>query len=227
MRTKEEIKVLRERAIELRLAGKSLREIKDILGPVGKRTLHAALKGTPPADWTRRPNAKDDLRDTGPRAARRRASSYNEIAAQPGRLEELGLPLGPRHPRARNGSPTRNAGNAQPTAFSVIGKLSALFAVNNEAAERAAATAEIGELTDREILIAGAIAYWCEGSKIEVVPSQQRQGDLHEQRPRADSVSSFVSWTSAGVAARSDLVFRVHIHEKCRRRSSSALLGRR
>ena len=29
----------------------------------------------------------------------------------------------------------------------------------------AAAAAEIGQLTDREILIAGAIAYWCEGAK--------------------------------------------------------------
>jgi hypothetical protein len=29
----------------------------------------------------------------------------------------------------------------------------------------AAAAAQIGQLTDREILIAGAIAYWCEGAK--------------------------------------------------------------
>jgi len=28
-----------------------------------------------------------------------------------------------------------------------------------------AAAAEIGELTDREVMIAGAIAYWCEGGK--------------------------------------------------------------
>ncbi len=28
-----------------------------------------------------------------------------------------------------------------------------------------AAAAQIGELTDRELLIAGAIAYWCEGAK--------------------------------------------------------------
>jgi hypothetical protein len=33
------------------------------------------------------------------------------------------------------------------------------------AAISAAAAAEIGQLTDREILIAGAIAYWCEGAK--------------------------------------------------------------
>ena len=33
------------------------------------------------------------------------------------------------------------------------------------AAASAAAAAEIGSLTDRELLIAGAIAYWCEGTK--------------------------------------------------------------
>ena len=31
---------------------------------------------------------------------------------------------------------------------------------------------EIGELSEREILIAGAIAYWCEGSKSKTIPSQ-------------------------------------------------------
>ena len=32
-------------------------------------------------------------------------------------------------------------------------------------ATRAVAAAEIGALTERELLIAGAIAYWCEGAK--------------------------------------------------------------
>lgn len=63
----------------LRLAGKSVREIREALGPVGKRTLSAALKGTPPADWTRRPNAKDDLREKA-RELRAQGLSYNETA---------------------------------------------------------------------------------------------------------------------------------------------------
>src|ERR1700683_3271509 len=32
-------------------------------------------------------------------------------------------------------------------------------------AARAAAADQIGQLSDREIIIAGAIAYWCEGAK--------------------------------------------------------------
>ena len=32
-------------------------------------------------------------------------------------------------------------------------------------AVREVAAAQVGELTDREVLIAGATAYWCEGAK--------------------------------------------------------------
>ena len=62
MRTAKELAVLREQAIGLRLAGKSRREIKAALGPMSNSTLNDALQGAPPPDWTRRPNAKDDLR---------------------------------------------------------------------------------------------------------------------------------------------------------------------
>lgn len=78
MKALQERAQFREEAIALRLAGKSVREIKDILGPVGKRTLSAALKDTPPAEWTHRPNAKDDLREKA-RELRAQGQSYNEI----------------------------------------------------------------------------------------------------------------------------------------------------
>jgi DNA-binding NarL/FixJ family response regulator len=81
MRTSQQHDQLREEAVALRLAGKSVREIKDALGPVGKRTLSAALKDTPPPEWTRRPNAKDDLREQA-RELRAQGLSYNEIAAE-------------------------------------------------------------------------------------------------------------------------------------------------
>ena len=45
------------------------------------------------------------------------------------------------------------------------GRPSARCARPQRAATRAAAAAQIGALTDRELLIAGAIAYWCEGAK--------------------------------------------------------------
>jgi transposase len=51
----------REQAIALRRAGKSRREIKEILGIAGNSSLDNLLAGEPPPEWTRRPNAKDDL----------------------------------------------------------------------------------------------------------------------------------------------------------------------
>ena len=70
MRTSQEIDRLREQAIILRRAGKSLRQIKQILGPMSNATLNDALRDEPPPEWTRRPNAKDDRR------ARARAIAY-------------------------------------------------------------------------------------------------------------------------------------------------------
>ena len=74
---------LRERAIALRRAGKSVREIKQLLGPVGNRKLHDALRGEPPPEWTRRPNAKDDLRAEA-RELRRQGLDYAEIVRRLG-----------------------------------------------------------------------------------------------------------------------------------------------
>jgi hypothetical protein len=62
MRTLQELDDLRKQAVLLRRQGKSLRQIKEILGPVSNATLHGALRGEPPPEWTRRPNAKDGLR---------------------------------------------------------------------------------------------------------------------------------------------------------------------
>ena len=65
--------ILRERIVQLRREGKSRRQIKEILGPMSNATLDDALKGEPPPEWTRRPNAKDDLRVSAPASCARRA----------------------------------------------------------------------------------------------------------------------------------------------------------
>ena len=75
--------MLRERAIALRCEGKSRREIKEILGPMSNSTLNDALQGAPPPDWTRRPNAKDELRAQA-RELRANGLAYHEIAERLG-----------------------------------------------------------------------------------------------------------------------------------------------
>jgi len=56
-------------AVRLRRQGKSRRQIKEILGPMSNATLNDALKDEPPPEWTRRPNAKDDLPHQSPATA--------------------------------------------------------------------------------------------------------------------------------------------------------------
>src|ERR1700733_2361205 len=74
---------LREQSIALRRAGKSRREIKEILGIRSNETLNEALKGEPPLPWTWRPNAKDDLHARA-RKLREQGLAYHQIAADLG-----------------------------------------------------------------------------------------------------------------------------------------------
>jgi transposase-like protein len=72
---------LREQAIALRRAGRSRREIKELLGIGSNQGLNEALRGEPPLPWTRRPNAKDGLRVKA-RELREQGLAYHQIAAQ-------------------------------------------------------------------------------------------------------------------------------------------------
>jgi hypothetical protein len=80
-----------------------------------------------------------------------------------------------------------------------------------QAAESEAAAAQIGELTDRELLIAGAIAYWCEGSKSK---SYRRSSDrVIFTNSDPGLVRFFLRFLDVTGVQRSDLIFKVHIHE--------------
>lgn len=154
---------LREQATALRLAGKSLREIKEITGVTSNSRLSEALRGVPPPAWTRRPRAKDDQRDAA-RALRAKGYTYLEIVAELG-VSKSSVSLWtrdmPRVGRLSNDE-IRNRNSAGVSAFW------AEEGPRREARRQAVsdrAAAEIGSLTDREVIIAGSVAYWCEGAK--------------------------------------------------------------
>jgi hypothetical protein len=154
---------LREQAIALRRAGKSRAEIKQILGIGSNETLGKALRGEPPPPWTLRPMAKDDLHQRA-RELRAQGRTYNEIVA------ELGVSKGsvslwvrdlPRPGRPHYEEDRRR--NAAAVSASFRARRERRAAVRRDVVE--AASAQIGALSDREIRIAGAIVYWCEGAK--------------------------------------------------------------
>jgi hypothetical protein len=104
MRTPQELDYLRDQAVLLRWQGKSLRQIKAILGPMSNATLHDALRGEPPPEWTRRPNAKDGLRARA-RELRDQGLDYEEIAAALG-VAKSSVSLGVRDLPVPEAAPT-------------------------------------------------------------------------------------------------------------------------
>ncbi len=203
MRPPVRVSQVREEAITLRLAGKSIREIKDTLGPVGNRTLSAALKDTPPAEWTRRPNAKDDLREQA-RELRVQGLSYNEIVAQLG-VAKSSVSLWVRDIPC----PERFAYVHSERRLEGLRKFNEARTARH-AAETEAAANEIGSLTNREILIAGAIAYWCEGTKSKPYRQDKRVVFVNSD---PGLIRFFLRFLDAAGVGRDDLIFRVFIHE--------------
>jgi transcriptional regulator with XRE-family HTH domain len=199
---------LRAHAIELRRAGKSRREIKALLGIASNQTLGDALRGEPPPGWTRRPNAKDGVRARA-RELRAQGLDYEEIAARLGVskssvslwVRDLPVParLSYEECRKRSAEGTRRYWEAERPA---------------REAERAAATkaaaAEIGPLTEREILIAGATAYWCEGTKSKPSRRNDRVAFINSDPAL---ILLFLRFLATVGISPDRLVFRVYIHE--------------
>ena len=206
---------LHEQAVALRRAGKSVRQIKQILGPVGNRTLHAALRGEPPPEWTRRPNAKDDLRARA-RELRLQGLGYEEIVAQLA-VSKSSVSLWVRDlPRPPRVSPKRHAERTSDRMHRYWTAERPVRAARRAAAV-AAAAASVGDLADREILIAGAIAYWCEGTKNK---PHRRVDRVTFANSDPDLVSFFLLFLDTVGIPRSDLAFQLQIHDTADVRSA-------
>jgi transposase len=198
----------REQAIALRRAGKSRREIKEILGVGSNTTLNELLAGEPPPEWTRSPNAKDGLHAKA-RLLREQGYDYNRIAAELGVskgtvsawVHDMPWPerLSYEECRKRAADGVRRYWEAERPAREA----------NREAA-RTAAAAEIGALTQRELLIAGAIAYWCEGAKSK--PHNRREL-VQFMNSDPGMILLFLRFLEAAGVSRQQIHYRVCIHE--------------
>ncbi|MGW3492522.1 hypothetical protein [Streptomyces sp. NPDC001020] len=195
---------LRERAVALRRGGYSLRQIRDELQVHNKETLQRLVEGEPPPEWTKRPRAKDDLRERA-RELRKQGWTYNQIQAELGCskssvslwVRDLPHPepkCTPEEQRAR-----MNAGLAH---------LYASRAREREATKQAASAA-IGELSDRELFIAGVALYWAEGTKDK--PYARRENVLFVNSDPS-VIQTFLAWLDLLGVERERLRYRVMIH---------------
>jgi transcriptional regulator with XRE-family HTH domain len=186
----------------------SVRQIQQRLG-VTKVRLVEWLRGVPPPDWTRRPNAKDDLRARAVEL-RRSGWSVNDIAAELGVATSTAyqwvrhLPLDPDTERARQKREhSKLMTDAQWASYRERRDARRVTA-------HAAAAAVVGPLTDRDLLLLGAAIYWCEGAK-----AKPWRLDEAVQFVNSDPLllELFLRFLETQGRDRMSLTYRVSIHE--------------
>ncbi|MEU7009198.1 hypothetical protein [Streptomyces sp. NPDC046332] len=196
---------LRERAIALRREGLSLRQVRDRLQIYNNDMLHRLVKGEPPPDWTRRPNAKDDLRARA-RELRSQGMTYDQIQLELG-CSKSSISLWVRDlpkPKPRFTEAERrdrmNAGLAH---------LRAARDQERQETKRSAREA-VGGLSERELFIAGVTLYWAEGAKDK---TYSRREALHFINSDPNVIILYLRWLELLGVTRDRMRLRVSIHE--------------
>ncbi|KES06123.1 hypothetical protein BU52_15415 [Streptomyces toyocaensis] len=196
---------LRERAVELRRAGLSRRQIRDRLHVDNNDILNRLLQGEPAPEWTRRPNAKDGLRERA-RDLRLQGWTYDQIQVELG-CSKSSISLWVRDlPK-----PERKRTREEASAIARRG-WEATLRRREEERQRTKATAagEIGTLTDRELFIAGVALYWAEGAKDK--PYARRE-NVQFVNSDPGVIHVYLAWLDLLGVERSRLRYRVMIHE--------------
>ncbi|MFF4353195.1 hypothetical protein [Streptomyces sp. NPDC001530] len=195
---------LRERAVALRRAGLSRRQIRDRLHVDNNDILNRLLEGEPPPQWTKRPNAKDDLRDRA-RELRLQGWTYDQIQVELG-CSKSSISLWVRDlPKPERRDPTEQA------------KLAARKRWEHELAVRdkerkqtkEAATREIGTMTDRDLFVAGVALYWAEGAKDK--PYDRRE-TVNFVNSDPGVIQLYLAWLTLLGVEPERLQYRVMIH---------------
>ena len=197
---------IREQARDLRRAGRSVAQIATTLGGVPTSTVQSWVVGVPPPSWTRRPRAKDAERERA-RQLRREGSTYDEIARQLS-VSKSSVSLWTRdlpHPEpSPEGLDARAAGHRR------------YFADRREHEDRRreheldAVAASFGPLSERDLLVGGAVAYWAEGTKRKPWRPGERVTFINSD---LDMIRLFLAFLQLMDVDDERLRFRLSIHE--------------
>ncbi|MGW1544966.1 hypothetical protein ACWCPM_32905 [Streptomyces sp. NPDC002309] len=197
---------LREQAIALRRAGLSRREIRDRLHVDNNDILNRLLDGEPPPDWTRRPNAKDDLRDKA-RELRLQGWTYDRIQVELG-CSKSSISLWVRDPPTPE---RRRRTRAEASDIAKRGWEAELRLREEERRRtRQLATAEIDRLSDRELFLIGVGLYWAEGAKSKPHSRRERITFVNSD---PNMITVFLAWLRLLRVDPENLRFAVQIHE--------------
>ncbi|MFD8653248.1 hypothetical protein [Streptomyces mirabilis] len=200
-----DFETLRERATTLRRAGLSRRQIRDRLHVDNNDILNRLLEGEPPPEWTKRPNAKDDLRNKA-RELRLQGWTYDQIQMELG-CSKGSISLWVRDlPKPERRDPSEQAKLASRKRWDHE------LAVRDEERQKtkAAAAAEIGTLSDRELFLVGVGMYWAEGSKDK--PYDRRE-NVTFVNSDPGMIETFLRWLDLLGVERDRVRYCVMIHE--------------
>jgi len=143
------------------------------------------------------------------RELRRQGLSILAIASQlhvgKGRIADWVRDIpGPQQPRSATGEQRRREG------YHRYWKKESATREARRQAISAEAASQVGDLTEREVLITGALAYWCEGSKSK---PHQRRDRVTFMNSDPTLIRFFVHFLRVAGVPQSDLRFSVSIHE--------------
>lgn len=192
------------RARELRSSGLSRRQIADQLGIRSQKQLTAWLRGTTAPGWTRRPNAKDDVKEQA-RKLRADGRSIADIATTLG-VSKSSVSLWVRDVLLTDDQ----RANLSTTAVSSRAASNVARRIALTERVRRDAMAEIGGLSDRELFLVGVTAYWAEGAKAKPWRTGERVAFINSD---PTMVSVFLAFLALVGISPDDCTFRVSIHE--------------
>ncbi|GAA3789719.1 hypothetical protein [Streptomyces chiangmaiensis] len=196
---------LRERAVALRRSGLSLRQIRDELKVFNNDILNQLVKGEPPPEWTKRPRAKDDLKERA-RQLRLQGWTYDQIEVELG-CSRSSVSLWVRDlPK-----PERKRSREEAAAIASRGWEERLR-IRDEERQRAkeAAKQAVGGLSARELFLVGVSLYWAEGGKDK--PYDRRE-NVTFVNSDPGMIEVFLAWLDLIGVERERLRYTVMIHE--------------
>lgn len=197
---------LRERALALRREGLSRRQIRDRLHVHNNDILNRLLEGEPPPDWTKRPNAKDDLRDRA-RELRLQGWTYDQIQVELG-CSKSSISLWVRDlPK-----PERKRRSTEEAAAVARRGWDARLRIRDEARrrEKEEARQAVGDLSARELFLVGVGLYWAEGAKDKAYARRERVAFVNSD---PGMILIFLAWLDRLGVGPERLRFAVMIHE--------------
>jgi transcriptional regulator with XRE-family HTH domain len=200
-----DLEALRAQAVALRRAGLSLRQIRDELKIFNNDILNQLVKGEPPPAWTKRPRAKDDLREKA-RELRLQGWTYDRIQAELG-CSRSSVSLWVRDlPK-----PERKRTPEEASAIARRGWEEKLRIRDEERRRtKEAAKQSIGRLTSRELFLVGVGLYWAEGGKDKPYSRRETVAFVNSD---PSMIRVFLAWLDLLGVERERLRYTVMIHE--------------